>query len=166
MRLGAVLAITAVAAAATWSSAAASAAHRTRHVRRDARVVTTRGAGHVPRVPTPPVTPPPAPGGPPSPPPKPLGHLQVRAREFSLTLSRTTLGAGRVAVELDNLGQDPHDLRVERTDDPGTGFDFALAKSGTRSTKQLDLGPGTWKLYCTLPGHDQAGMHAQVTVGR
>jgi plastocyanin len=100
----------------------------------------------------------------PKPKPKPLGHLQVIAREFSVTPSRLTLAAGRVAVELDNFGQDPHDLRVERANDPSTGFDFTLTKPRTRSTQKLDLGPGTWKLYCTLPGHEALGMHALVTV--
>ena len=38
--------------------------------------------------------------------------------------------------------------------------DFVL----TCDPDKLNLGPGTWKLYCTLPGHDQAGMHALITV--
>jgi plastocyanin len=97
-------------------------------------------------------------------PPKQLAHVQVVAREFSVTPSRKTLAAGRVAVELDNFGQDPHDLRVERQDHPSTGFNFTLAKPGTVSSRKLNLGPGTWKLYCTLPGHEALGMHALITV--
>jgi plastocyanin len=103
-------------------------------------------------------------GTPPAPAPRPLGHLQVIAREFSFTASRLTLAAGTVAIELNNRGQDPHDLRVERADDAATGFDFALTKPSTLTSRKLELTPGTWKLYCTLPGHDQAGMHATVTV--
>ena len=97
-------------------------------------------------------------------PPKQLAHVQVVAREFTVTPSRKTVAAGRVVVELDNFGQDPHDLRVERQDDASTGFNFTLAKPGTVSSRKLDLGPGTWKLYCTLPGHDAMGMHAMNTV--
>lgn len=99
-----------------------------------------------------------------APAPKPLGHLQVIAREFSFTSSRQTLAAGTVAIELNNRGQDPHDLRVERADDGSTGFDFAVTKPSTLTSRKLELTPGKWKLYCTLPGHDQAGMHATVTV--
>jgi plastocyanin len=88
----------------------------------------------------------------------------VVAREFSMIPSRLSLAAGTVSVELNNRGEDPHDLRVERADSPGTGFDFALAKPSTVSSRKLDLAPGKWKLYCTLPGHDEAGMHAFVTV--
>ncbi|HEX8073403.1 MAG TPA: hypothetical protein VF545_00335 [Thermoleophilaceae bacterium] len=99
-----------------------------------------------------------------TPPATPLGHLQVKAREFSIVLSRQSVAAGLVAVELDNLGEDPHDLRVERTDGTGATFDFEPAKPSTVATRKLDLAAGRWRLYCTLPGHDEAGMHAVVTV--
>jgi glucose/arabinose dehydrogenase len=134
-----------------------TAAHQRRHhhhKRHDERVLTS----------APPATrhvlPPPEP-----PPPKPLTRLQVVAREWSVVPSKLTLPAGRVVVELDNLGQDPHDLRIERANDPTTGFDFTLARAGTRETQSLQLGPGTWKLFCTLPGHEALGMHAVITVG-
>jgi hypothetical protein len=96
--------------------------------------------------------------------PRPLARLQVVAREFDLTVSRKRLPAGRVSVELDNLGEDPHDLRVERARRSATGFSFDLARSHTVSTRRLTLGPGSWKLYCTLPGHAALGMSATVTV--
>ena len=100
----------------------------------------------------------------PAPKPRPFARLQVVAREFSLTVSRKTLPAGRVGVELDNFGEDPHDLRVERANRAATGFSFELAKPGTVSTRKLNLGPGSWKLYCTLPGHAALGMSATVAV--
>jgi plastocyanin len=126
--------------------AGAGAAHRKRHrmppLRHDERVTWT----------------------PPAPAPKPLGHLQLVAREYSLTPSRTKLAAGRVSIELDNFGQDPHDLRVERVDGAAPGFSFALAKPRTVSTRQFELGPGAWKLYCSLPGHEALGMRTTITV--
>jgi plastocyanin len=88
----------------------------------------------------------------------------VIEREFSLTPSRTTLAAGTVAIELVNRGQDPHDLRVERIADGVTHFDFALAQPGSVTSQKLNLAPGTWKLYCTLPRHDEYGMRALITV--
>ena len=111
--------------------------------------------------PRPPVVGPPAPK---PPAPRALARMQVVAREFSLTLSRQSVAGGTVSVELDNHGEDPHDLRVERADDPATGFDFALTRPGGVATEKLDLAPGTWKLYCTLPGHAALGMSATVTV--
>jgi uncharacterized cupredoxin-like copper-binding protein len=69
-----------------------------------------------------------------------------------------------VAIELNNHGEDPHDLRVERADSALSGFDFTLTKPGAITTRKLDLGPGTWKLYCTLDGHAALGMSATFTV--
>src|SRR5204862_7577632 len=55
---------------------------------------------------------------PPSTPPPPA-RLGVTAREWSLVLSRQTLTAGRAIVELQNFGEDAHNLRIARVD--GTG---------------------------------------------
>jgi plastocyanin len=148
---------------------AATLAHPPRHkrhvVRQEEPVRTRHGRHRKPptKPPKPPVKPPTTPP-PTTPPPKPLARLQVTAREYSLTLSRTAVAAGTVSVELDNFGQDPHDLRVERTGSPSTGFSFTLAKPRTVSSQKLDLAPGDWKLYCTLPGHEALGMTARITV--
>jgi plastocyanin len=149
------LATLGVALLAVPSVTAAHPRRHHRHRRHDERVVATSP------LPTRHVQPPPIP----PPPPKPLTRLQVVAREWSVVPSKLTLPAGRVVVELDNLGQDPHDLRVERVESPATGFDFTPARAGSRETQSLQLGPGTWKLYCTLPGHEALGMHALITVG-
>jgi plastocyanin len=134
-------------------------AHAKKHKRhhRDQRVVTPRRRPPVQRPPVerPPVTPPA---------PKPLSRMQVVAREFSLTLSRQSVTPGPVAIQLANHGQDPHDLRVERADDVLSGFGFTLTKPGEATTEKLDLGPGTWKLFCTLDGHAALGMSATLTV--
>ena len=41
-------------------------------------------------------------------------RVQIVAREYSYTLSRLHVKAGEAILELDNFGQDPHDLRVQR----------------------------------------------------
>ena len=92
-------------------------------------------------------------------------RLGVQASEYHLVLSRGSVKAGPALIQLQNLGQDPHDLRIERANDPAAGFDFTLARAGTRATQSLQLGAGTWKLYCTLPGHEALGMSALITVG-
>ena len=160
------LAAAVLASAATPADAALHMRHR-HHARHEegVRVVRTLPISRpAPRTPKPPTTRPPRVPTPAPPPPKPLVRVQVIAREFSLTLSRRTFAAGIVAVELDNFGQDPHDLRVERADSASTGFSFALAKPRTVSSRKLELSPGEWKLYCTLPGHEELGMSARVTV--
>ena len=157
-----------LAAAAATAPAAADAArhHRGYHARHAHRHHAHKRHHRDEQVRMPPHRRPPVKLPPPvePPAPKPLGRMQVVAREFTLTLSRTSVAAGTVSIELDNRGQDPHDLRVQRADDPLAGFNFTLTKPGTFSSQKLELGPGTWKLYCTLEGHAALGMSATVTV--
>jgi Copper binding proteins, plastocyanin/azurin family len=99
------------------------------------------------------VTPPPAPA-----------RLGVAAREWSLVLSRTTLAAGPAVVELQNFGEDAHNLRLERVDGPGPPLSVPLAEAGERKSAAGTLAAGRYKVYCALPGHDAAGMHATLEV--
>jgi plastocyanin len=94
----------------------------------------------------------------------PPARLGVTAREWSLVLSRTSLAAGPAIVELQNFGEDAHNLRLERVDGIGPPLSVPLAESGERRSAKGTLAAGTYKVYCALPGHDAAGMHARLTV--
>lgn len=115
-----------------------------------------------PAVPAP-VAPPPSPA-PPSPTPPAPARLGVIAREWSLTLSRPSVTEGAAVVELQNFGEDAHNLRIERVDGSGVPFEIGLAESGERQKATGTLAPGDYRVYCTLPGHDAQGMHARLTV--
>ena len=91
--------------------------------------------------------------------PPPPARLLVEATEFHYTLSRTTLRAGRAVIQLAIRGEDPHDLRIARVH--------------VRIPETLPGGVGEWsgrlkrgryKLYCSLPGHQKAGMRAYIRV--
>ena len=99
-----------------------------------------------------------------TPPPPPPARLGVTAREWSLVLSRQTLAAGRAVVELQNFGEDAHDLRIQRVDGSGTPLDVPLAEAGERQSASGTLAAGEYKVYCALPGHDALGMHATLEV--
>jgi hypothetical protein len=109
----------------------------------------------------------PAPPPPPPPPPDDPRYLQVVARDsdpdhWQLQLSRSALLSGSVEVEFNNrYAEDPHDLWVRRAT---TTYRFDLVENGEAATKHLALSAGTWKLWCDLPGHEQLGMVAYVTV--
>jgi uncharacterized cupredoxin-like copper-binding protein len=85
----------------------------------------------------------------------------VVAREWSLVLSRSTLPAGRALVQLQNFGEDAHNLRIESAD---TELDVPLAEAGERKTAEGTLPAGDYKVYCALPGHEAQGMRARLTV--
>jgi hypothetical protein len=97
--------------------------------------------------------------------PTPLARLSVLTREYTLTLSRAQIASGDALIELDNSGEDPHDLRVEPVGAGSPPVDFPVAGSGTVTKQRLSLQPGTYKLLCTLGNHDALGMHATLTVG-
>jgi hypothetical protein len=116
--------------------------------------------------PLPPAPPPaPDPGPATTPAPATSSRIGVVAREWSLTLSRTTLPAGNAIVQLQNFGEDAHNLRIERVDGTGAPVDVPLAEAGEVKSARAGLSAGQYKLYCSLPGHESNGMHAALTVG-
>jgi plastocyanin len=91
-------------------------------------------------------------------------RMLVEAREFSLTLSRSTLAAGPAVVQLVNQGEDGHDLRIERAGGRGGARAIRETRPGDTALWRGRLTPGRYKLYCSLPGHAAAGMRATVRV--
>ncbi len=95
--------------------------------------------------------------------PPSLPHVQVSAVEYAFTLSRTTVPAGKVVLQFVNDGQDEHNLKVAPTEGPLAGaFETAPAKAVSQLT--LELHPGSYTLFCSLPTHEQKGMKATLTV--
>jgi hypothetical protein len=95
------------------------------------------------------------------------GHarLLVTAREFSFTLSRQRLKPGRAIIQLHNAGEDAHDLRLARVGATNVVGVRETAPGGVNQVKTV-LHSGTWKLWCSLPGHAKAGMRATLIVRR
>ena len=87
------------------------------------------------------------------------------AQEFSYSLSRTKVRAGRVIVELVNHGQDTHDLDLRRIG--GTHiFRFPSVQPGQFVDRELKLVPGRYRLWCAIADHNERGMHATLRVVR
>jgi plastocyanin len=109
---------------------------------------------------TPPATPE-APAAEPEPPSVP--HVQVSAVEYAFTLSRTNVPAGKVVLQFVNDGQDEHNLKVEAEAGSLAGsFEKEPSKAVTNQT--LEMQPGQYTLFCSLPTHEQKGMKATLTV--
>jgi hypothetical protein len=110
---------------------------------------------------------PPTGGAPPAPaPPTELSRfVSVAAREWSLTLSRPVVGTGSVTIELRNVGEDPHNLVVS-PDDGGHVPLAAWAETapGGLLRQSVTLGAGRYFLFCSLEGHEAAGMSVRLRV--
>jgi hypothetical protein len=95
----------------------------------------------------------------------PPARVQVVAQEFSYSLSRTKVRAGRVIVELVNRGQDTHDLDLRRIG--GTRiYRFPDVQPGQVVDREWKLAPGRYKLWCAVADHNERGMHAVLRVVR
>lgn len=92
-------------------------------------------------------------------------RLGVGASEFHLVLSRGSVKAGRVIVELQNDGQDPHDLRLRRIGGTRT-YAIPQTAPGEHTEVALKLLPGRYRLWCSVADHAQLGMRAVLRVRR
>jgi plastocyanin len=96
-------------------------------------------------------------------PPPPPARVQVVAQEFRYALSRTTIKAGWAIIELRNVGEDAHDLRMRRVG--GTRiYLWPVAQPGDTVDRQFKLLPGTYRLTCAVANHAQLGMAATLHV--
>jgi hypothetical protein len=114
----------------------------------------------------------PTPPGPSSPSPtaplaEQLGHsVQVRAREYSLALSRSVVAAGAVNVEFHTVNaEDPHDLNLrDATGAERPLFDETPAGLIPPPRQAFTFAPGEYVLFCSLPGHEALGMSSTLRV--
>ncbi len=117
----------------------------------------------VPATPAPPAAPTP------TPPPaeeEPTGTaLGVKAVEYSYTLSRSEVPAGKVTVQLQNFGEDPHNLDIAPAGEEAHPEKISTVVPGSQKTATYELPEGTYRLWCDLEGHDEKGMHAVLVVG-
>jgi plastocyanin len=116
--------------------------------------------------PTPATTPSEAPSGeapgevePPS-----VPHVQVSAVEYSYTLSRTSVPAGKVILQFVNDGQDEHNLQISEGEEGPLAGSFVDTPSKGVGQLQLEMRSGNYTLFCSLHGHEAKGMKATLTV--
>jgi len=88
--------------------------------------------------------------------------VAVTESEFKIQLPKDHLSPGSYKFDLTNEGQIGHDLVVE-----GPGVDdekTPVIDGGKTAVLTVDLKSGTYKLYCSVPGHEQAGMKLELKV--
>jgi uncharacterized cupredoxin-like copper-binding protein len=94
--------------------------------------------------------------------PKPKPHattVEATETEFKIALSSTKLEAGRITFDVKNDGKIEHDLAIKEMKEK-----TPLIPAGGTATLNVTLKPGKYLLYCTVPGHEAAGMKLEVTV--
>jgi plastocyanin len=103
----------------------------------------------------------------PSPTPVAPTHVEVTAEDsegFHFVLSRPRVPAGKTIIEFVNHGQDEHNLNaVEQTGEALVGS-LPNTASNAHLSLTVDLEPGNYTLFCSLPGHAAKGMKATLVV--
>jgi plastocyanin len=81
---------------------------------------------------------------------------------LAYTSDTATASAGKVTVDFTNPQPIPHDVAIEDASGKEVGKTEVLAE-GSDSTV-VDLKPGEYTFFCTIPGHREAGMEGTLTV--
>jgi uncharacterized cupredoxin-like copper-binding protein len=85
--------------------------------------------------------------------------VPVSEVEFKITVGSTDLKAGEITFEVKNDGKIPHDLAIKGTSDKTN-----LIPAGGTAELKVTLKAGKYELYCSVPGHEAAGMKLNITV--
>lgn len=87
--------------------------------------------------------------------------VTVSGTEFAFALTPSDVNPGVVVFTLENDGQIAHDLAVE-----GRGVEekTPVIDPGETAELEVELEPGDYELYCTVPGHRDAGMEVDLPV--
>jgi plastocyanin len=85
----------------------------------------------------------------------PSGQLEYNTKSLSAK-------AGKVTIAFTNMAPLSHDVAIESSS--GQALGSTPVFSGGTKTLSLELKPGTYKFFCTVPGHRQAGMEGTLTV--
>ena len=166
----AVIAVTAVLVIATAASDVLTSGGSTTAQASSATV--TSGA----RAPAPPIAPT-SPSAPPAPPPPhaPASPSQPAstgaattlklaanpAGQLSYNTKQLTARAGRVSILMANMSPLEHNVTIAQG---STVLGATPTFVGGSRTLTLNLKPGTYTFYCSVPGHRQAGMEGTLTV--
>ena len=84
--------------------------------------------------------------------------------EFSFFLSRTTVNPGPAVIQYQNIGEDPHDLKVKRRGDARIFAVGELEPDEVGHVSPRLKRDSRYELWCSLDGHREAGMEAVLKV--
>ena len=84
----------------------------------------------------------------------PNGQLKFLASSASAT-------AGQITINMKNASSVPHDIAIRGN---GVSQVGKVVQNGGTSTVSENLKPGTYTFYCSVDGHEAAGMKGTLTV--
>lgn len=82
--------------------------------------------------------------------------------ELAYTTTSASAKAGKVTIDFNNPQSLTHDVAIEGSNGEEVGKTDLIASEETSTT--VNLKPGTYTFYCSVPGHREAGMEGTLTV--
>jgi plastocyanin len=82
--------------------------------------------------------------------------------QLAYTADEATAEAGKVTVNFTNSSPIPHDVRIESSGGEDLGGTEVISEKSESAT--VDLKPGEYTFFCSVPGHRQGGMEGTLTV--
>ena|SRR5215831_3814580 len=95
-------------------------------------------------------------------PAKTVLHLQTASgAQMKFTSSSLKAKAGVVVIMLQNASLVPHNVAIKGN---GVNVKGKVVPHGSVSTVTATLKKGRYEFYCSVPGHEQAGMKGTLTI--
>jgi mono/diheme cytochrome c family protein len=95
------------------------------------------------------------------------GKLEIDADpsgQLSYLVGQATAKPGTLTIDSQNKSSTPHDIAIQQgTNGPVLATGKVVSGGGT-STVTVNLKPGTYTFFCSVPGHRQGGMVGTITV--
>jgi plastocyanin len=88
--------------------------------------------------------------------------IEAASSGLAYASASASASAGKVTVDFTNPQPITHDVAIESSGGETVGQTELIAE-GSDSTV-VELKPGTYKFFCTVPGHREAGMEGTLTV--
>jgi len=81
---------------------------------------------------------------------------------LAFTSDTATAKAGKATINFTNESPVPHDVKIENENGEEIGGTEVINEGS--DSAEVELEPGTYTYYCSIPGHRQAGMEGTLTV--
>ncbi len=90
----------------------------------------------------------------------PVATIKLDSGNTFFKPDKVTAPPGIIAIRLTNIETGTHDLVIRNV----PGFQVEVSGDGDTATKKVKLAKGKYEFYCTIPGHEEAGMKGTLTV--
>jgi plastocyanin len=81
---------------------------------------------------------------------------------LAFTTNKITAKAGKDTINFTNSSPVPHDVKIENSSGEEVGGTEEIQEGA--DSAEVELKPGTYTYFCSIPGHREAGMEGTLTV--